>query len=250
MKALILAGGQGSRMGPIGQGMPKCLLPAGRHTVLQRQLAHCAAAGAEAAVLALGLRLAPMIEQHLALSELPLPVRVQVEAHSLGTAAALTQALQGWQGPCLLLLGDMIWADAELVPRLAAAGRHGGADLWLAVTGGCEPQSIECNVELGPQTADPTQVLRILEKPAPHELRSAHRWACCAYLSPRAVEQVARVHTQAQGAHIGHLLEALREGLRTLAVANQAPEFNLNRIEDWWAAHEQLRLADLKTTTS
>jgi choline kinase len=63
-QALILAAGTGSRLRPLTQDTPKCLLDVGGQTILSRQLDRIAAAGMRRAVVVTG-HLAEQVEQHL-----------------------------------------------------------------------------------------------------------------------------------------------------------------------------------------
>lgn len=56
MKALILAAGSATRMRPLSDAKPKCLLPVGGIPILQRQIENLAAAGIEQIGLVIGYR--------------------------------------------------------------------------------------------------------------------------------------------------------------------------------------------------
>ncbi len=61
MRGLILAAGRGSRMGPLGEGRPKCLVELEGHPLLERQVAALRAGGAEQIGIVRGYR-AQMLE--------------------------------------------------------------------------------------------------------------------------------------------------------------------------------------------
>lgn len=65
MKAIILSAGRGSRLLPLTDDRPKCLLPAGKRTVLGRQLATLARAGVGDAVVVTGF-LPHLVEAEIA----------------------------------------------------------------------------------------------------------------------------------------------------------------------------------------
>src|SRR3546814_12800337 len=65
MKALILSAGQGSRLLPLTEDCPKCLLPLGGRSILEHQVEHLAAAGVTEVVVVTGFR-AAAVESRLA----------------------------------------------------------------------------------------------------------------------------------------------------------------------------------------
>ena len=65
MKAIILSAGRGSRLLPLTETRPKCLLPIGNTTVLGRQLDTLEAAGVTEAVVVTGF-MAALVEQEVA----------------------------------------------------------------------------------------------------------------------------------------------------------------------------------------
>jgi choline kinase len=75
LTAVILAAGFGSRLGPLTDDTPKCLLDVGGKTILARQLERIAAAGIARAVVVTG-HLAEQVESHLRATPPPLPVRL------------------------------------------------------------------------------------------------------------------------------------------------------------------------------
>src|SRR3546814_10698561 len=65
MKALILSAGQGSRLLPLTEDCPKCLLPLGGRSILEHQVEQLAAAGVTEIVVVTGFR-AAAVERRLA----------------------------------------------------------------------------------------------------------------------------------------------------------------------------------------
>src|SRR3546814_12876339 len=65
MKALILSAGQGSRLLPLTEDCPKCLLPLGGRSILEHQVEQLAAAGVTEIVVVTGFR-AAAVESRLA----------------------------------------------------------------------------------------------------------------------------------------------------------------------------------------
>src|SRR6185369_15371895 len=65
MKAIILSAGQGSRLLPLTQERPKCLLPIGPYTLLEWQIRAVAAAGIKDIAVVIGFK-AELMEAELA----------------------------------------------------------------------------------------------------------------------------------------------------------------------------------------
>ena len=133
MTAVILLGGQGSRLRPVLGELPKALAPLDGRPFLDHQLSHLAAQGVSDVVLATGhgadegrrhCRGGSWPELHLELSH---------EEEALGTAGALRQAreLIG-SDPFLVLNGDSLLSVA--VPDLTAFHRRRSAAATVALT--------------------------------------------------------------------------------------------------------------------
>ncbi|MBL8957700.1 MAG: HAD-IIIA family hydrolase [Myxococcaceae bacterium] len=93
MQCVVLAGGLATRMRPLTERVPKVLLEVGGRPFLHHQLRLMAEQGVTEVVLALG-HLGEQVEQQLATSPPPVPVRVVREAEPLGTAGALRNCLE------------------------------------------------------------------------------------------------------------------------------------------------------------
>ncbi|MEM8772574.1 MAG: phosphocholine cytidylyltransferase family protein [Pseudomonadota bacterium] len=76
MKAVLLSAGQGSRLLPLTNDLPKCLLPVGNHTVLERQLETLDAASAfDEIVVVTGFHAQKVEESIERMTSLSTPVR-------------------------------------------------------------------------------------------------------------------------------------------------------------------------------
>lgn len=107
MKALILAGGLGTRLRPKFGELPKPLAPIGGKPFLERQLAWLKSHGIERAVLCTGYGGAAIRD---ALGGQSGGVRLEFseEAEPLGTGGALQLARTFLDGPCWVLNGDTL----------------------------------------------------------------------------------------------------------------------------------------------
>lgn len=109
MQAIILCGGQATRMGALCATTPKVLLPIDHRPLLQIDIERLAQAGCPRVTLAVG-HLADVVEQWVTTwREKPMEVMVNRETEALGTGGAVREAARGiatW--PCLVLNGDVL----------------------------------------------------------------------------------------------------------------------------------------------
>lgn len=108
MKALILAGGLGTRLRPRFGDLPKPLAPLGGRPFLARQLEWLAAAGVREAVLCVGHGAAAVRDALGDGSALGVALAYSVEPEPLGTGGALRLAGPHVAGPCVVANGDTL----------------------------------------------------------------------------------------------------------------------------------------------
>lgn len=89
LTAIILAAGAGSRLRPLTDATPKCLLDVGGTTILARQLDRIADAGIRRAVVVTGYR-AEDIEAHLRANRPPIDVAIAVNAEYASTGNCMS----------------------------------------------------------------------------------------------------------------------------------------------------------------
>ncbi|MGK6325230.1 NTP transferase domain-containing protein [Sphingomonas sp. DT-51] len=107
MRAVILSAGRGSRLLPLTELMPKCLVPVGGRAILDHQLDALAEAGADAAIVVAGYRY-DQVGAHLATQRPSLPVELRFNpfwavSSSIGSA---WMARDAFREPFCLLNGD------------------------------------------------------------------------------------------------------------------------------------------------
>lgn len=164
MKALVLAGGRGTRLGSRTADIPKPMLPVGGRPFLEYLLDRLVDGGAEQLILALHHR-AEAVTAHFGDRYRGVPVRYEIEPAPLGTGGAIAYALRGQlAGPFLVVNGDSLLAIdygallrwyardpvrlALVVRRVQDAGRFGSvllegeSVLGFAEKGGQGPASI------------------------------------------------------------------------------------------------------------
>jgi len=132
MKAVVLAGGKGTRLAPYTTVLPKPLVPVGGIPILEtvlRQLHHY---GFREVVLAVGY-LSPLIRAYFDNNSITnkLWLRYHQEQAPLGTAGALA-SIEGFDEPFLAMNGDLLTTlDYGAMMRFH---RERGAALTVAVT--------------------------------------------------------------------------------------------------------------------
>jgi choline kinase len=122
LTAVILAAGFGSRLRPLTDDTPKCLLDVGGKTILARQLERIAAAGIPRAVVVTG-HLADRVAVHLENTPAPLPVRLAPNPDYATTGNCMSvlaaRGVVGEGGGIVLCDGDVVLTGNAL-DRLVA----------------------------------------------------------------------------------------------------------------------------------
>lgn len=152
MQAVVVAAGQGTRMGPLTDGLPKPLLPVGGTPIVEHVL-DVAAPHVDEFVLVVGYE-ADQLKAHFGSNYQGTPIEYVTQDAQLGTAHAIQQAHPHIDGPFLALNGDVHLTPA-LVDRLATA-----TTTAIAVMPVEDPRSY------GVVDTDGAQVTTIVEKPS------------------------------------------------------------------------------------
>lgn len=130
-KAVILAGGKGTRLRPLTDNLPKPMVPVGGQPFLYWQLRYLKEQGIDDVLLLISY-LAPVIMEHFNQNPIPgLKIRYALEDSPMGTGGALKHAIKELPDLFWLLNGDsFLFIDLE-----AMGGEHdrGGWDGTLAV---------------------------------------------------------------------------------------------------------------------
>ncbi len=113
MQAVVLAGGEGSRLRPLTRNRPKALLPVANRPTIEYVVEALTEAGVRDITVVVGYRKEQVIH---CLANLPVSVNVAVQEKQLGVANALKAAEEHISGRFLLLPGDNIITAAALRP--------------------------------------------------------------------------------------------------------------------------------------
>ncbi|MCX7569867.1 aminotransferase class V-fold PLP-dependent enzyme [Tumebacillus sp. DT12] len=114
MKAVLLTAGDGGRLAPITQTLPKALLPIGPETILARQIRQLVTAGVTEIVVVIGYE-GEAIREHVAASNWPIKIHFVENRQFMTTSTAFSAALaeKFVAGDDFYLLdGDVIAEDA------------------------------------------------------------------------------------------------------------------------------------------
>ncbi len=158
MKAIVLVGGEGTRLRPLTETIPKPLLPMMNRAFLHRVLDHLGEHGVHEVVLSSSY-LEPAFHQFLEERHGDPRVTWITEAVPLGTGGAIVNALPNVDDTFLVLNGDIL-TDLDL-SAMVAFHRDRGAVATISLThvGDARPYGLVATVEGG-------RVREFREKPA------------------------------------------------------------------------------------
>ena len=120
LTAVILAAGSGSRLKPLTDATPKCLLDVGGKTILARQLERIAAAGIARAVVVTG-HLSDRIAAHLGSAPSPIPVKLAPNAEyaTTGNCMSVLAGRDACAGDGIVLCDGDVVLTGNALERLA-----------------------------------------------------------------------------------------------------------------------------------
>jgi len=158
VKAIVLVGGEGTRLRPLTYSTPKPLLPIANQAFLERQLTWLAHYGVDEAVLSLGY-LPDAFEAHFPEGRFgDLKLRYAVEDHPLGTAGAIRFAARGIEERVVVCNGDVLTTlDLD---ALVAFHDARGAEATIYLTQVSDPSAFGVV-----PTRDDGEVVAFVEKP-------------------------------------------------------------------------------------
>ena len=108
LTAVVLAGGEGTRLRPLTNDLPKPVLPVANRPFFEYMLDHLRAAGVTRVIMALGYRAEPLIESFGDGSAYGLMIDYVVEDKPLGTSGAVRALLPELKETFLVLNGDCV----------------------------------------------------------------------------------------------------------------------------------------------
>ncbi len=125
LTAIILAAGLGSRLRPLTDTTPKCLLDVGGQTILARQLERIAAAGIRRAVVVTGYR-AEDVETHLRANRPPIEVALapNPDYATTGNCMSVLAARSQVRGTGIVICDGDVVLTGNALERLVAEAAH------------------------------------------------------------------------------------------------------------------------------
>jgi len=179
LQAVILVGGEGTRLRPLTYGTPKPMVPLFGVPFLERNLGRLREAGVDEVILAAGY-LPQAIEDHLGDgSRVGMRITYVVEASPLGTAGALKNVERHLTGAFFVLNGDVL-TSLDLRAMIAFHERKGGLGVLHAIRVD-DPSAFGCVV-----CDSDGRISRFVEKP-PREDAPTDRINAGTYLLDRCV---------------------------------------------------------------
>jgi len=184
MKAVILVGGEGTRLRPLTHNTPKAMMPVLNTPFLVHVIRHLARHQVTDIILAQGY-LAPPIEGYLGNgSQFGVKLSYIVEDTPRGTAGAVKNVERYLDEACLVLNGD-VFTDLDIT-AMTDCHRQRKARVTIALTPVDDPTSyglIETNAD--------GRITRFLEKPRPEEITTNMINAGTYVLEPEVLTQIA-----------------------------------------------------------
>jgi len=132
MRAVVLVGGEGTRLRPLTYTTPKPLLPIANRPFIEHQLLWLARHGVDEVVLSLGYLPDAFVDQFPTGAFAGLRMRYRVEPEPLGTAGAIRFAADGFDERFLVCNGDVL-TDLD-VSALVAFHIERDAEATIALT--------------------------------------------------------------------------------------------------------------------
>lgn len=165
MKAVILAGGEGTRLRPLTCNTPKPMVPILNRPFLEHMLSHLKGHGVDHAILTV-CYLPDRIESHFGSAYGPgMDLSYVLEEQPLGTAGAVKNVEDTLDGSFFVLNGD-IFTDLDLTD-MVRFHRERQAQVTLFLTPVKNPSAFGVV-----ETDQDSRVTRFLEKPSPQETTS------------------------------------------------------------------------------
>lgn len=164
MQALILAGGQGTRLRPLTNTIPKPIVPIGNEPFLLRQITSLKNAGVTEIFLSTGYQPSAIVNALGNGSRFGVKLRYLIEPSPMGTAGAYKFAENHLNKTTIILNGDIL-TDLDLTD-VARYHKSNGAAATIVLTRVEDPSAFGLV-----ETKKDNKVSRFLEKPNPEEIK-------------------------------------------------------------------------------
>ena len=183
MKAMILAAGQGTRLAPLTDSLPKSMIPIGGMPVLEHTLIWLRSHGVDEVIINLYHQPDVIPAYFGDGSQWGMRITYSQEAELLGTAGGVKHAAWFFDAPFLVLYGDNL-STCDL-SQMARKHRERGAMATMALHWCADPSSSG----IAELDAD-DRIVRFVEKPRPEEVFSNWVNAGIYVLNPEILDQI------------------------------------------------------------
>ncbi len=183
MKAVIMAGGEGTRLRPLTRSTPKPLVPVVRRRCIDYSLGSLARAGITEIIVTTSYKAGMIVDALEATDVGGISMLFSFERQPLGTAGGVAKTSAYLDDTFIVMSADVL-ADVDLAAMMDLHRRK-GADATMALT------TVENVSEYGVVDLDDDQrIQRFQEKPSPEEAFSDLINAGIYVLEPRVMEHV------------------------------------------------------------
>jgi len=181
--ALILAGGQGSRLAPLGEYLPKCLATVYNRPLIDFSLRLLESAAIEDVYIAVSERHHSVVTASIRLLERNIRIHILDERSPAGIRALFAAAQRMPAEPFLFVLGDIYYGAEQMTP--------------VAMAGPCETvlfsHEFEDVARLSSETAnlicDGSNLSEIRDKPRIQEIRGFLGWNGMGLVDPKFLDR-------------------------------------------------------------
>jgi len=231
MQAIIMAAGQGQRLRPLTEWVPKPLLPIGGRPIIETLLTNLRQAGIEQAVIIYG-HLGEMLRRFLGDgSRYGMELLFRQQAERLGTAHAVMQAadlIVARDDPVMVLAGDTAFS-LDHIGGLMRFHRTSGADVSLSLKR-LPIERLSASSAVAIDAAG--RITQIVEKPAPGTAPSDIACAPLHIYPPLLADYLPRVGLSARGEYelTDVIAMMIEDGLKVMGkVEPEAPTLTTQR---------------------
>jgi mannose-1-phosphate guanylyltransferase len=185
MEAILLVGGQGTRLRPLTINTPKPMLPVAGVPFTVHQILRARDAGVERIILGTSYK-AEIFREYVAANDLGIDIVIATEPEPLGTGGAIRFAAEHLtsDGPVLIFNGDVL--TGLDIPALVSEHEAAGNEVTLYLTPVEDPRAYG----LVP-TDDSGRVTAFLEKPtSPEQIVTNHINAGCYVFRREVIDRI------------------------------------------------------------
>jgi NDP-sugar pyrophosphorylase family protein len=231
MQAIVLVGGEGTRLRPLTYGTPKPMVPIMNVPFLARTMERLYAAEIRDVIFAAGYMPQSIVDYFGDGSRLGMTITYAIEATPLGTAGALKNVEQYVNGPFFVLNGDILTSLDLRAMRQYHREKGGIGTLHLIRVDDPSPFGCVVHDESGRVTA-------FVEKP-PKDEAPTHEINAGTYLLEREILSLIPPN---QNVSIERVTfpEAIAQGMQLYAYTTEDYWLDLGRPEQYLAAHRDV----------